>query len=221
MRGRAVVCAAALAVILLPGCSSDSGEASASGESGASPGATSSTPTPSPTPTPTPTPEIVLWAGEVCVARDAFVDTLVEFAKNLEYDPSSGEDVGQQFQRQLEDNLDEFTVASDNLGAALGKVPLDYAKALPALAGMQENVDALNVAKDEALARLGEARSAGDPVNFGLALMQAGISAKEAYDAGSQVAEGLSELSQATEGDAGEAFRIAPECGGTGILPTP
>lgn len=112
-------------------------------------------------------------------------------------------------------------MGSDNLGAALGKVPLDYAKALPALAGMQENVDALNVAKDEALARLGEARSAGDPVNFGLALMQAGISAKEAYDAGSQVAEGLSELSQATEGDAGEAFRIAPECGGTGILPTP
>lgn len=218
MRGKALAVIAVIAVALVSGCSSDSGDA---GGSTAAPESSSSTPTPSPTPTPTPTPEIILWAGEVCVARDAFVDTLVEFAKNLEYDPSSGEDVGQQFQRQLEANLDEFTVAADDLGAALGKVPLDYAKALPALADMQENVDALNVAKDDAVARLGEARNAGDPVNFGLALVQAGIAAKDVYDAGSKVADGLSELSQATEGDAGEAFRIAPECGGTGVLPSP
>ena len=41
-----------------------------------------------PTPTPTPTPEIVLWAGEVCAARDASAGALLAALSGRGYSQS-------------------------------------------------------------------------------------------------------------------------------------
>lgn len=175
---------------------------------------TSAAPTTSapPTPTPTPTPEIVIWAGGVCVARDNFVSVIAGLASHLTYDPNSDADVGQQFQAQLQDHMDEVQVAAEQLGAAMGKVPLDYAKAGEAFVDVQGKVDRLTAAKDQTMTHLTAAQEAGNVVAAGAELFQAASSAKDTYDAGQETLTALKAATGATDGDMGEAFAKAPEC---------
>ncbi len=167
-----------------------------------------------PTPTPEPTPEIVLWAGEVCEARDAFLASILEVAGNLEFDTSDPSSIGEQFQQQVPGQLDGVETAAADLGAALGGVPLDYIEAAGTLSTLNEQVTVLNDAKDEALGHVDAARNAGNPVSAGVEWLQAAIAAKATYDAGVDVKDSLAELTNSADGDIGEAFSTAPECQG-------
>lgn len=195
--GAALCIAAALA---LAGCSGESPASEATSVSVA------------PTPTPTPTPEIVLWAGDVCVARDNLLTTLTDLATSLDYDPADSGSVGEQFQRQAEAQLDEITLASEAVGAALGGIPLDYVEAAAALSQLQAKVDALTAAKDEALGHVAAAQEAGNPLGAGAEWIQAAIAAKATFDAGQETWSALSSATDAADGDVGEAFATAPEC---------
>ena len=165
-----------------------------------------------PTPTPTPTPEVVLWAGDVCVARDQLLATIGDLAMSLEYDPQSPESVGEQFQTQVEAHMDEIDAASSRLGTALGGVPLDYVEAAAALTAIQEKVDRLTAAKDTTMGHVTAAQGAGDPVSAGLEWLKAAASAKETYDAGTETLGALQQASGAVDGDVSDAFATAPEC---------
>jgi hypothetical protein len=165
------------------------------------------------TPTPTPTPEIVLWAGDVCEARDDFVDSVVAIAASLEFDPNKPESVGEQFQSQIESQLGTIDDEAEAVGAALGAVPVDYVEAAAAISQLQGNLDKLNVAKDQALSHVSDAQAAGDPISSGLAWLRAAAAAKGAYDIGVTSVDSLKVLTASTEGDVGEAFAAAPQCG--------
>ena len=191
----------ALVAVTAVGCGSDSGGA-------ATP---SASPTPT-TPTPTPTPEIILWAGQVCVARDALLASVTDLVTNLSYDPAKPGSVGEQFQAEAQSHLDEVNAASEGLGAALGGVPLDYVEAAAALSKIQEKVTVLNRAKDEALGHVSAAQQAGDPVSGGVEWLQAAVAAKATFDAGMDTLNALSAAKDATNGDVGDAFATAPEC---------
>lgn len=165
-----------------------------------------------PTPTPTPTPEIVLWAGEVCAARDAFLTSVVDVAGSLEYDPNDPASVGEQFQQQIPGQLDGVDAAADDLGVALGGIPVDYIEAASVIPLLQERIDTLTTAKDQAMGHVGSAQSAGDPVSAGLEWLRAAAAAKATYDAGLLVRDSLGELVGSTDGDIRDAFATAPRC---------
>ena len=167
---------------------------------------------PTPTPTPTPTPEIVLWAEEVCAARDAFLASVVDVAGSLEYDPNDPASIGEQFQQQIPGQLDGVDAAANDLGAALGGVPVDYIEAASVIPLLQERIDTLTAAKDQAMGHVGSAQSAGDPVSAGLEWLRAAAAAKATYDAGLLVKDSLGDLVGSTDGDVRGAFATAPRC---------
>lgn len=169
-------------------------------------------PTRPPTPTPTPTPEIVLWADEVCAARDAFLASVVDVAGSLEYDPNDPASIGEQFQQQIPGQLDGVDAAANDLGAALGGVPVDYIEAASVIPLLQERIDTLTAAKDQAMGHVGSAQSAGDPVSAGLEWLRAAAAAKATYDAGLLVKDSLGDLVGSTDGDVRGAFATAPRC---------
>ncbi len=173
---------------------------------------TAGTPSAPPTPTPTPTPEIVTWAGSVCVARDELFATVGEIAMNLDYDPNSPQSVGEQFQAQVEAQMDKVDAASRKLGTALGGVPLDYIEAAAALTAIQAKVDVLTAARDKTMGHVNAAQDAGDPVSAGLEWFKAAGAAKEALDAGTETLDALSQARGAVDGDVEDAFAKAPEC---------
>ncbi len=174
----------------------------------------SSSPSSPPTPTPEPTPPIVLWAGDVCEARDVFLASILDVAANLEFDTSDPSSIGEQFQQQIPGQLGGVEAAAAELGTALGGVPLDYIEAAAALTTVNDRVTALNDAKDEALGHVDSARNAGNPVSAGVEWLQAAIAAKATYDAGIAVKDSLSELTDSADGDIKEAFDAAPQCQG-------
>lgn len=187
----------------------ESAPAASVSSSSPSPDASASRP---PTPTPTPTPEIVLWAGEVCAARDAFLASVVDVAGSLEYDPGDPASIGEQFQQQIPGQLDGVDAAANDLGAALGGIPVDYIEAASVIPLLQERIDTLTIAKDQAMGHVGAAQSAGDPVSAGLEWLRAAAAAKATYDAGLLVKDSLGELVGSTDGDIRDAFATAPRC---------
>lgn len=205
----AVLLVALLVVAGIWATRSESQPAASVGSSSTAPDASPSRP---PTPTPTPTPEIVLWAGEVCAARDAFLASVVDVAGSLEYDPNDPASIGEQFQQQIPGQLDGVDAAANDLGAALGEIPVDYVEAASVIPLLQERIDTLATAKDEAMGHVGSAQSAGDPVSAGIEWLRAAAAAKATYDAGLLVKDSLGELVGSTDGDIRDAFATAPRC---------
>jgi hypothetical protein len=173
---------------------------------------TQASPTRPPTPTPTPTPEIVIWAGEVCVARDAFIASIVDVAGSLEYNPEDPASIGEQFQQQIPGQLDGVDAAANQLGTALGAIPVDYIEAVSVVPLLQERIEILGTAKDEALGHVDAAQAAGDPVSAGIEWVRAAAAAKATYDAGVLVKDSLGELAGSADGDVREAFANSPRC---------
>lgn len=192
----------------------ESESASATSPAAAAPEASSSVPAP---PTPTPTPEIVLWASEVCAARDGLITSVVEVASSLEYDPQDPTSLGEQFQQQIPGQLDGVDAAASELGAALGGIPLDYVDAAVAIPVLQERLTALDAAKEEALRHVDAARGAGNPIGAGVEWLQAASAAKDAYDAGVLVKDSVDDLVASADGDIREAFAAAPGCAGVSL----
>lgn len=208
----AVGAVALVALLVAAGIWATRAESEPAAGTGPSASPTQASPTRPPTPTPTPTPEIVLWAGEVCASRDALIASVVDVAGSLEYDPEDPASIGEQFQQQIPGQLDGVEAAADELGTALGGIPIDYVDAAVAIPVLQERLDALGVAKDEAMGHVDAAQGAGDPVSAGLEWLRAAAAAKATYDAGVLVKDSLGQLFDSADGDIRDAFATAPRC---------
>ena len=163
-------------------------------------------------PSPSPGGELAKWAGRVCVARDGVGATLVDLGKDLTYDPNSGISVADQFQVQLDAHLGEINAAMEELGTALGGVPIDYVDVSEIVTQVQASGETLMKARDETAVHIDAARNSQDPLSLAAALVQAGISAKATFDAGKEFVKALDEATSSTRGDLGKAFEAAPQC---------
>ena len=163
-------------------------------------------------PSPSPGVELAKWAGRVCVARDGVGATLVDLGKDLTYDPNSGISVADQFQVQLDAHLGEINAAMEELGTALGGVPIDYVDVSEIVTQVQASGETLMKARDETAVHIDAARNSQDPLSLAAALVQAGISAKTTFDAGKEFVKVLDEATSSTRGDLGKAFEAAPQC---------
>lgn len=163
-------------------------------------------------PSPSPGVELAKWAGRVCVARDGVGATLVDLGKDLTYDPNSGISVADQFQIQLDAHLGEINAAMEELGTALGGVPIDYVDASKIVTQVQASGETLMKARDETAVHIDAARNSQDPLSLAAALVQAGISAKSTFDAGKEFIKVLDDATSSTRGDLGKAFEAAPQC---------
>ena len=210
---KTVIAAAAAALVLVglvfyltkAGGSSDVALTQEAAEASASAAATVA-------PSPSPGVELAKWAGRVCVARDGVGATLVDLGKDLTYDPNSGISVADQFQVQLDAHLGEINAAMEELGTALGGVPVDYVDASKIVTQVQASGETLMKARDETAVQIDAARNSQDPLSLAAALVQAGISAKSTFDAGKEFIKVLDEATSSTRGDLGKAFEAAPQC---------
>lgn len=201
----ALVVLAALAIVLV----------SRGGSSDTAPMATqittpSAVPTTPPIPTPDPTPAEVIWAGEVCTSVTALKDvasTIPESALR-EIDPTK--DLATQAEEQVDKAMVTLQVPLDELGFALGSVPLDYADTAEALIEAQALYDTAQSQVTATQDTLNKALSATTPVEGILLFGQALDSGRQAYETGQKLVTVLETL------DSDErlrgAFDKAPEC---------
>lgn len=170
----------------------------------------SAVPTTPPTPTPDPTPAEVIWAGEVCTSVTALKDvasTIPESALR-EIDPTK--DLAAQAEEQVDKAMVTLQVPLDELGFALGSVPLDYADTAEALVEAQALYDTAQSQVTATQDTLNKALSATTPVEGILLFGQALDSGRQAYETGQQLVTVL-ETFDSDERLRG-AFDKAPEC---------
>jgi len=172
------------------------------------------TPTPAPTsppsPTPDPTPAEVLWAGEVCTSITALkeVATTIPESAFREIDPT--QDLAAQAEEQVAKAMTKLQAPLDELGFALGSVPLDYADSVVALTEAQTLYATAQTQVTATQDTLNQALSAQTPIEGILLFGQAIDSGRQAYDTGQKllkVLEGL-DSDERLRGSFGQA----PEC---------
>lgn len=167
-------------------------------------------PTGAPTPTPDPTPAEIVWAGQVCTSISALKEvagTIPESAFR-EFDPTK--DLAVQAQEQVDKAMAKLQAPLDELGFALGAVPLDYADAAATLSKSQELYDTAQAQIATTRDTVKGALSAETPIEGVLLFGQAIDSGRQAYDTGRQLLTELESL------DSDErlrgSFGKAPEC---------
>ncbi|MFN8170595.1 MAG: hypothetical protein U0R65_01870 [Candidatus Nanopelagicales bacterium] len=202
MRAR-VVAGAAMAVLLacslaLSGCSSDDASSTAASTSAS--------------PSPTPTPSSVVWAGEVCVARDGLSTAVSALGRNLNYDVTSDRSALEQIDRQLRLQVVALGNAADNLATALQGVPVDFQAA-------SDLVTTVTKAKTDMTESLAAAKSsldqmvASDNLLTGAAeAAKALVAAKAAFEAGQAMVTALTDAASGANAELKEAFDAAPQC---------
>lgn len=200
-RGLALAGASVLALGLLAACGSDEGAAASSPSASASPSAA-------------PIPPSVVWAGDVCVARDNVGAAVAALGNNLSYDVSSDRSALDQIDRQLRIQLLVVGDSLANLGTALQGVPVDFQAA-------NDFVVTTTKAKDdtaEALAALRQHLDAmvnADSIVTGVAQAgQAIVAAKAAFEAGSALVGVVTDGVSQRGGELQEAFDAAVPCQG-------
>lgn len=168
------------------------------------------TPDPIPTPTPDPTPAEILWAGQVCTsisALKAVAGTLPESALQ-DFDPSR--DLAVQAQEQVDKVMVKLQGPLDELGFALGSVPVEYTDAAVALTEAQTLYDTAQSQVTATQDTISDALSASNPVEGIVLFGQAIDSGRQAYETGQKlvtVLEGL-DSDERLRG----SFGKAPEC---------
>ena len=202
MSRRALVGAAVLATALLAtGCSSAEEADSASS---------------SPSPTPTPTPSSVVWAGEVCLARDNLTAAVGALGRNLSYDVTSDRSALEQIDRQLRIQVLSVADAANRVGTALTGVPVDFVAANDLVVSVTKAKDDASEAVDATTASL-DAMMSADSILTGVA--EAGkalVAAKAAFAAGQALVTTVADATSTATGELGEAFDAAPQCQDSG-----
>lgn len=165
-----------------------------------------------PVPTVSATPAAVVWAGQVCTARDDLGAAVSSLGRNLNYDVTSDRSALEQIDRQLRLQVLAVGDAVNGLGTALTGVPADLqeandfvVRAAKAKQDAQEAVDAVTTNLDEMVhsdSILGGVASAGKAL----------IAAKAAFEAGQALLGIVSDTISAKGGQLSEAFAAAPEC---------
>lgn len=198
--------AVALGASLVVGCSSNEGEASTS-QSRASTEAASPTPT-----GPSLAEQQVIWAGEVCVARDRLTDRVADLGQGLEFDRALDASLLDQLDRQLRWQVLAVASAANDLGTILITAPVDPVQANDWVVEFTERQTALQGAIDRTTGHLDALGAAGGLVD-GLVEGGAAIgAATDALVAGQELVSTAQRASEEAQQEFAPAFTAAPEC---------
>ena len=185
--------------LALAGCSSGDDASSSAAATSASP-------------SPTPTPASVVWAGEVCVARDGLGTAVSAFGRNLSYDVTSDRSALEQIDRQLRLQVVALGNAADQLVTALQGVPVDFQAANDLVTTVTKARTDLGESLDAARSHL-DAMVSSDSILAGAAeAAQALVAAKAAFAAGQALVGATTDAVSGATGELGEAFDAAPQC---------
>jgi hypothetical protein len=172
----------------------------------------SASPSASPSPTSTPTPAPVIWAGEVCVARDNVGAAVSALGRNLSYDITSDRSALEQIDRQLRIQVLSVGDALSGLGTALQGVPADFQAANDFVVAATKAKDDTTEAIEETRANL-DAMVNSENVVSGVASAGAAlVSAKAAFEAGSALVQIVTDAVSTKGGELQAAFDAAPQC---------
>lgn len=179
----------------------------------ASPGApTPSAPTVPATPSPTPAP--VVWAGEVCVARDELTSAVSTLGSNLSYDVTSDRTALEQIDQQLRQQAKAVGDALTGLGVALAGVPVDLKEANDFVVNVTKAKDDTSEAIDATRAHLDAMVNSDNVVAGAAEAAQALAAGKAAYESGSTLVSLVTDGASKAGTQVQAAFDAAPECKG-------
>ena len=154
----------------------------------------------------------MVWAGEVCVARDGLSTAVSALGRNLSYDVTSDRSALEQIDRQLRLQVVALGNAADNLATALQGVPVDFQAA-------SDLVTTVAKAKTDMTESLAAAKSsldqmvASDNLLTGAAeAAKALVAAKAAFEAGQAMVTALTDAASGANAELKEAFDAAPQC---------
>jgi hypothetical protein len=169
----------------------------------------------SPSPTPTPTPSSVVWAGEVCVARDNLTAAVAALGRNLSYDVTSDRSALEQIDRQLRVQVLAVADAANRVSTALTGAPVDLVAANDLAVTVAKVKDDAAEALDAVTASLDAMLSADDVLTAVAEGGKALVAAKAAFEAGQVLVTTVTDATSAATGELQEAFDAAPQCQGT------
>ncbi len=195
------VAAVALSVATLAACSSDP---------------SASAPSASPSPTPTPTPPSVVWAGDVCVARDDVKAAVGALGRNLSYDVTSDRSAIEQIDRQLRLQVLSVADSADRLSTALQGVPVDFVAANDLIVTVTKAKGDTSDAVSQVTTSLDAAMSADNILSGVAEAGKALVAAKAAFEAGQVLVSTVVDATSTASGELGDAFAAAPQCAGDG-----
>ena len=155
-----------------------------------------------------------IWAGSVCTAIDDLAASVGDVAASLTFDPLADQGVIEQWESQLADGVAGLEDETAALGAALGSAPVDYVEASTTITELETSLARVQAAGDVVQQHLQAAAQASNPVTATVELGQAAVAAKAAWEAGTQLLDGLSAARTDAESTLGPAFDRAPECAG-------
>lgn len=156
--------------------------------------------------------ELLAWASDVCRARSQVRSAVLDLPASLLVLPSAGTSVEDQLQSQIDAGLDEITVAMASLGSALGQAPIDYQEASDIAVEINSKGDSFTLSRRAAEDSLRAVSEAGNPIEAGLALADASVRVKEAFDSGVDFLQTVEDVTRPLRGELGEAFDQAPGC---------
>ena len=193
--------AVALSIAMLAACSSDP---------------SASAPSASPSPTPTPTPPSVVWAGDVCVARDDVKAAVGALGRNLSYDVTSDRSAIEQIDRQLRLQVLSVADSADRLSTALQGVPVDFVAANDLIVTVTKAKGDTSDAVSQVTTSLDAAMSADNILSGVAEAGKALVAAKAAFEAGQVLVSTVVDATSTASGELGDAFAAAPQCAGDG-----
>jgi hypothetical protein len=188
---------AGVCIATLTACGSDSGASVAT-----------------PSPTPTPTPSSVIWAGDVCVARDNLKAAVAALGHNLSYDVTSDRSAIEQIDRQLRIQVLSVADAAGKVGTALKGVPVDFAAANDLIVTVDKARTDTSEAVTAVTTSLDAALSADSIISGVAEAGKALVAAKAAFESGQVLVSTVVDATTNATGELGDAFDAAPECQG-------
>lgn len=153
------------------------------------------------------------WAGSVCTSADALQTTVSAVATNIDFDLSAGLDQLPQIQEQVADNINAVEGQIDELQGVLSQAPASSAQAQRLGQELDGLITSARESGREAVALLGQATSADNFLEAGLAAASAAAAAESSYSDATAALDALDALRASSTGELGTAFTQASACG--------
>ncbi len=155
---------------------------------------------------------VAAWADGVCSAAFGVRDNVQAISEDLAFNPMEAATAGDQIRGNLEARSDEISLAVEELGTQIGKVPVDVPEALALATTFETQYSALQRSIDEARTSLDATIASGDVITFGINAAASIGAIRAAAEASGTLASALSDATKGKQDAASEAFAASAVC---------
>ena len=168
--------------------------------------------TPTPSASVTPVDPAIIWADGVCSAAAGIRGSVMAVGDDLQFDPSSPESSVDQIRTSLDARSTEIGAGIEELGTAIGSVPVDVPQALDFADTLNTQYTALTRSLEEAQTSIAAVTNSSDIVSFGLSAAAAVGTIRAAIEATASLTSTLSLAAGGASNSVSTAFAESTTC---------